>query len=327
MSLHRFHRVVARRAVLATLALCVTVTSVACGSVDGDAGDADAPTIAVSFPNYSRTPALQVEMRAAERRAAERGYRIVLDDPGQDIDKQVSTIRTWIPQQYDAIVAVALDATALEGIAAKVVESGTKWITYGSSLQNQSGEIDMQQEAAGATLGRLAADWFNEKHGGTGEVAILTYEEAEWARKRRESLEATLAAAAPGVRVVARQDALSETEGLDATKNILQAHPGLNGVLAISESASVGAYSALPDKYSADMYVGGMDGDREAIEAIAAGGAYRGSAALDLPALGEGLVTTAIDAAEGAESAVYRVTYVPVTAGSPELEQMQAVWK
>lgn len=284
-------------------------------------------TIAISFPNYSRTPALQVEMEAAKLEAERLGYTLVLDDPGADLDRQVSTIKTWIPQGYAAILAVALDATALNGVAKQATDAGIAWVTYGSSLDNQTGEIDMQQTAGGNVIAGLAADWFNAELGGQGKVALLSYEEAEWARERREAIEATLREKAPGVEIVARQDALSQTEGLDATATILQAHPDLNAVLAVSEAASVGAYGALPDKNSPTMFIGGIDGDKEALEAIAIdGSAYRGSAALDLEALGTNMVTTAVNAATGEGDPIYRVTYLPVTQGSPELEQMLALW-
>lgn len=320
------HASVATRLMILIAMVLATVLALAgCSSTDAGS-DAD-KTIAISFPNYSRTPALQVEMEAAEDEAERRGYTLVLDDPGEDLDRQVSTINTWIPQGYAAILAVALDSTALAGVAKQATEAGTAWITYGSTLENQTGEIDMQQAAGGATIAELAAEWFNTERGGAGKVAILTYEEAEWARERRAAIEDTLRQQAPGVEIVARQDALSQTEGLDATSTILQAHPDLNAVLAISEAASVGAFGALADKTDPDMFIGGIDGDKEALDAIAIpGSAYRGSAALDLKMLGEGMVATAVNAATGEGEATYRVSYLPVTAGSSELDQMLALW-
>ncbi|MBD0022130.1 substrate-binding domain-containing protein [Gordonia pseudamarae] len=319
-------RTLVRRLAAATTLATVSVLGLtACGSVDESGSNEK--TIAISFPNFSRTPALQVEIKAAQDEADKQGYKLILDDPGSDLDKQVSTIRTWIPQKYGAILAVALDATVLEGVAGEVVKNGTQWITYGSTLKTQTGEIDMQQRAAGEQLAQLAGDWFNRELEGKGEVAVLTYEEAEWSRERQAALEEKLAQVAPGVKVVARQDALSETEGLNATKSLLQANPGLNAVLAVSESASVGAYSALSDKRNPNMFIGGMDGNKEALDAIGFGGAYRGSAALDLNELGRGMITTAINSITGDGESVYRVSYVPVIPGSRELSQMQALWK
>lgn len=323
---------------LIALGALLTLLLSACGSTSDGASPAAGPsaagesgaskTIAISFPNYSRTPAVQVEMEAAQAQAAKRGYTLVLDDPGADLDKQVSTIQTWIPQKYAAIIAVALDATAMEGVAKQATDAGIKWITYGSSLDSQTGEVDMQQEAGGRVLGGLAADWFNTNLGGKGTVAILGYDEGEWARKRVEGIEAALAEKAPGVTVVAQQNALSETEGVEAASTLLQAHPDLNGFLAVEDSATFGAMKALPNPASPTMYLGGMDGTKEALDAIAAGdSAYRGSAALDLAAIGAGMVDAAANAAEGTGSSTYEVEYLPVTAGSTELQTALSRWK
>lgn len=317
------------------LTACGTTTAAtagggASGAASGSAADPASPaakTIAISFPNYSRTPAVQVEMKAAQAEAAKRGYTLVLDDPGADLDKQVSTIQTWIPQKYGAIIAVALDATAMEGVAKQATDAGIKWITYGSSLASQTGEVDMQQEAGGQVLGTLAANWFNEKLGGTGKVAILGYDEGEWARKRVDGIKAALAEKAPGVQIVAEQNALSETEGVEAASTLLQAHPDLNGFLAVEDSATYGALKALPDPASPTMFLGGMDGTKEALDAIAAqDSAYRASAALDLAAIGAGMVDAAANAIEGTGSSTYKVEYLPVTAGSPELQTALSRW-
>ena len=317
-----------RHRAMAATVFCIVIglpAVSACGS-SASTGSND-KAIAISFPNYSKESAVQVEIKAAEAEAAKRGYKLVLDDPGSDIDKQVSTIKTWTPQHYAAIIAVALDPTVLNGVAKQVTDAGTKWITYGSSLSNQSGEIDMQQAVGGGELGSLAAQWFNEKKGGVGTAAILTYESGEWARARESAVVEALKANAPGVQIVARQDALSETEGLNATKTLLQAHPDLNAILAIEETASVGAYSAVPDKMNPNLFIGGIDGTKEALEAIGQGGAYRASAALDLPAIGVGMVDAAIGAATGSGSATYKVTYTPVTFGSTNLATVLKTWE
>ncbi|MDQ1124772.1 sugar ABC transporter substrate-binding protein [Microbacterium trichothecenolyticum] len=325
-SIHRGRRHV-RKAAAAALAIAALALG-GCSAPSDPSSSTDAShTIAISFPNYSKTPAVQIEMKAAEEEAAKQGYTLVLDDPGSDLDKQVSTIKTWIPQGYAAIVAVALDATVMEGVAKDAVDAGVKWITYGSSLKSQSGEIDMQQEAGGRVLGELAGKWFTENLGGQGTVAILGYQQAEWARGRVDGIKAGLAATAPAVKVVDEQDALSETEGLDVSKNLLQAYPDLNGILAVEDPATVGAYQALSEKNSPTMFLGGMDGTETALKAIAEGGAYRASASLDLPSIGRGMVTSAIAAATGTGDSVFKVTYTPVTPGSAELQQALKQWQ
>jgi ribose transport system substrate-binding protein len=320
----------ARRRAIGVVAVALTAvlatTACAGGSPEGTTvADEASTTIAVSFPNYSRTPSLQVVADAAQAEADRLGVKLILDDPGSDLDKQVSTIETWIPQGYGTIIAVALDSAVLDGVAKRATEAGVKWVTYGSSLKAETGQIDLDQTAGGKALGEMAADWFNANLGGVGKIALLTYEEGQWAQDRRAAIEKALKENAPGVEIVARQDALSETEGLEATTTLLQAHPDLNGVLGIVDSAAYGAYGALKDKKDPNFFIGGIDGTVESLKLIQQGdNVYRASSALDLKALGEGLVQAGLNAATGKGSPTYTVTYVPLTSDSPELSAMIA---
>lgn len=293
----------------------VGLVGCAVGGTSADKSD----SIALSLPNYSRITSLQLMVDAAVAEAESRGYTVDLDDPGDDIDAQISTIRSWIPQNYSAIINGATDPTVFEGISQEAQAAGTKWVAYGGGIDSADGAVDLDQLAGGIALGTMAGEWFTENTDGVGKIALLTYEEGTWAQTRRQGIEQGLADTAPGVEVVASADALSETEGLDATLTILQAHPDLSGVLAIIDSAALGAYGALPDK-NATMFIGGIDGSPESFAAIEEGGAYRASAALDLVALGKAVADTAIKVAEGDDKVRYSVEYLPALYGSEALQ-------
>src|SRR6185312_12725809 len=126
--------------------------------------------------------AVQFEMNFAKAKAKELGYKFILDDPQGDLNRQVSTIKTWIDQKVDAIVTVALDPNVFESIAQQARDKGIKWITYGSALKSQDGQIDLQQRLSGDTIGKLAGDWITKNLGGDAKVALLTYEKGDWAR-------------------------------------------------------------------------------------------------------------------------------------------------
>jgi ribose transport system substrate-binding protein len=323
------------RAMLALAAALALALVAGCGDDEGSGsaatGGGGGKTIAVSFPNSSKEGAVQFEMNFAKAKAKELGYKFILDDPQGDLNRQVSTIKTWINQDVDAIVAVALDPQVFEGVAEQARAKGIKWITYGSALKNQDGMIDMQQQEGGRIIGKLAGDYVNDKLGGKAEVALLTYEKGDWARQRRAGVEAGLKETAPNARIVARQDALSETEGLNVTNTLLQAHPNLNVVLAIEETATEGAYEAFlrkgHPKDSPKVFLAGIDGTLKALELLKQGGTmYRGSAALSLKGIGEGIVTTARNLIEGSGDSVYKVTYTPLSPGGAAVDEHLSEW-
>jgi ABC-type sugar transport system substrate-binding protein len=319
------------RRIIAAAAACALVLAAGCGGDEEQAASgSEKKTIAVSFPNSSKEGAVQFEMNFARAKAKELGYEFILDDPQGDLNRQVSTIKTWITQDVDAIVAVALDPNVFEGVAREAREKGIKWITYGSALKNQDGQIDLQQHLGGETIGKMAGQWLTRHHDGKGKVALLTYEEGEWARQRRVGIESGLKATAPAAKIVARQDALSETEGLNVTNTLLQAHSDLNAVLAIEETATEGAYEAFlrkgRPKNDPDVFLAGIDGTLKALQLLEQGDTmYRGSAALSLKDIGVGIVTEADRLIKGG-SGVYKVPITPLHAGDPEVAKFLKEW-
>lgn len=325
---------IAGRRIIAAAAACALAFAAGCGGDDeqtaSGSGGGEKKTIAVSFPNSSKEGAVQFEMNFARAKAKELGYDFILDDPQGDLNRQVSTIKTWITQGVDAIVTVALDPNVFEGVAREAREKGIKWITYGSALKNQDGQIDLQQHLGGETIGKMAGEWLTRRHDGEGKVALLTYEKGEWARQRREGIEAGLKATAPQAKIVARQDALSETEGLNVTNTLLQAHPDLNAVLAIEETATEGAYEAFirkgRPKDDPEVFLAGIDGTLKALQLLEQGDTmYRGSAALSLKAIGVGIVTEADRLIKGG-SGVYKVPITPLEPGDPEIDKFLKEW-
>jgi len=311
---------------LAALAFALIGVIVVVGTTTSPARAQDKGTIGISFPNASKEGAVQQEMTFAKQRAKELGYKLVIDDPGQDLNRQLNTLNTWIQQKFKSIVVVALNAGAFGSVVKKANDAGVNIFTYGSSLPGETGQINLEQLKGGQTIGKLAGTWLKKNVPGTAKVALLTYSAGEWARDREKGIMAGLKSSGAKYQVVARQDALSESEGLSVTSPIIQAHPDLNAVLAIEETASEGAYQAFVNKKidanSPKVFIGGIDGTLRALQLLKQGGTmYRGSAALSLKQLGIGMVDTA---ARGNGS--YHVTYTPLTPKSPKAAQFLKEW-
>jgi ribose transport system substrate-binding protein len=89
---------------------------------------------------------------------------------------------------------------------------------------------------------------------------------------------------APGVDVVAREQAIDPDTGLSKSNAILAKHPDLNIILGITDAAAYGGYKALQQagrkKDDAKTFVGGQDGSAPSLLAIKQGTFYRASAAL-----------------------------------------------
>ncbi|WP_417427216.1 sugar ABC transporter substrate-binding protein [Hoeflea sp.] len=280
----------------------------------------DEQIIAISFPNSSTIGAVTTSLNRSKEYGAEMGYRVVVDDPGSDMNKQINTIKTWIQQGVPVIVAVVPQPDVFESIAKQAREAGIKWITYGETLENQDATVGYAQYDDGFRLGEYAGEWITENLGGEANVAVLGYEVASWGQLRGNGIKDGLASTAPNAAIVAEQDAINPSDGLSTTRTLLQANPDINVILGIEDPATEGSYKAWvaagKDPKDPNAFIGGMDGTPPALQYLQEGdNVYRASMAIPLLEVGEAIVDTADRLLAGEETGNVIVPLELVTAG------------
>lgn len=289
-----------RRQVLRILTSAIAAVATGTGLSLGDASNAEAAEkmIAISFPNASIIGAVVTELNAAKKKGAEMGYKVVIDDPGEDLNKQINTIKVWIQQKVAAIVVNALEPEAFESVAKQAMAAGVIWITYGEKLKNQDATVGYAQYHDGHALGTYAGSWITKTQGGKAKVILLGYEKGVWGQQRGSGIKDGLLQAAPHAEIVAQQDAISPTEGLNVTRTLLEAHPDANVILGVEDPATEGAYKAWiasgKNPHDPNAFIGGMDGTVPALKLLQKGGTvYRASMAIPLTAVGDAMIITA----------------------------------
>lgn len=284
---------------------------------------ADEKVIAVSFPNASVIGAVIVELDEAKKKGKQMGYKVVVDDPGTDLNRQINTIKTWIQQRVPVIVVNTMQPSAFESIAKQARDAGVKWITYGQKLKNQDATVGYAQYADGRRLGEYAGTWISEKQQGKSKVIILGYEKGDWGQQRGNGIKDGLLAKAPKAQIVAEQDAVSPTEGLNIGRSLLQAHPDANVILGVEDPAAEGAYKAwiASGKSASDPagFIGGIDGSKQALELLKKGGTvYRASMAIPLKQVGEAIVIASDRLLKGEKTGDIIIPLELVTESSPK---------
>lgn len=315
-----FLRSITRR--LAVAAIGATILASASFSTSAFAEN---KKIAVSFPNASVIGAVITSLEAAKAKGKEMGYDVVVDDPGTDLNKQINTIKTWVQQKVPVIVVNTLQPAAFESVAKQAREAGIIWITYGQKIENQDATVGYAQYPDGRQLGEYAGTWVTEKLGGKGKAIILGYEKGVWGQQRGAGIKEGLLAKAPNVEIVAEQDAISPTEGLNVTRSLLQAHPDANIILGVEDPATEGAYKAWiaagKDKADPTGFIGGMDGTVPALKLLKEGGnVYRASMAIPLVEVGYAIVETGDKLLKGEKTGDVIVPLELVTEKSPKAE-------
>jgi ribose transport system substrate-binding protein len=289
--------------------------------------------IGVSFPHADQ-PIVAKVLSFAKDKAATMGYSIVVDDPGDDLTKQVGDLETWIGGHAvsDIVAVVPNSPEVFNDIAKRARSAGIPWITYAASIPEESTFLTWDHKAGGYLVGEAAAKWINARPGGKAKVAILGFEQGQWSRERRAGLEEALRKLAPGAEIVARQDALQPSEGASVTDSILQAHPDLNVVLAVVPGGGEGAYQAFLNagkaKDDPSIFIGDVDGSARSLSLIQAGTIYRAAAALDLKAIGEAIPIIASKLAADKKMDGVLIPYLMITtANGAEAQRFIDQWK
>jgi ribose transport system substrate-binding protein len=327
----------ARYRLLAIVASLLVLAGVSAATVAASSkgSQADKGTIAMMFPNANQPIVVRV-LDVAKQEAKKRGYKFIVSDPGNDLNKQVGVINTWIQQKVSAIESVAAEPKVFEKVAAQARKAGIVWVTYAARLKNEDATVTWPHYKGGFLLGQEAGRWISANSanlGGKAKVSLITFEQGDWSRQRRMGIEAGLKSSAAGkYEVVNKQDSLTAPGAQQIVGTVLQAHSDLNVVLCVIDTPCEGAYQGLLKAgHSANdpkLFVGGLDGTPHAFQLIQQGTFYRASAALSLAKIGRAVIDGPADILETHKKRDAIVPYELLTKRTPsKLRAYAADWK
>jgi ABC-type sugar transport system substrate-binding protein len=239
--------------------------------------------IGLDYP-FTMLPLYTTLVKLATAAAKKRNAELLTTNDAAKVDTQAANLTAWVGQKIPAIVSFPMVFEAAEKIAKSALDAGLIWVTYGGTLQNQSADIQFSFRKGGELLGTAAAKWANENLGGKGKIAFLTDSTIQLGRDRTDGMVEAFTKAAPGVEVVAREQAIDPDTGLAKATAILAKHRDLNVILGVTDAAAYGGFKALQQAgratNDAKTFVGGQDGAAPSLLAIKQGTFYRASAAL-----------------------------------------------
>lgn len=250
-----------------------------------DAGSAGKPLtrIGLDYP-FTQLPLYSTLVKLSTAAAKKHGVSVLTTSDNGNADTQATNLKAWVARKVPAIVSFPMVFEAAEPIARAALDAGLIWVTYGGTLEHQSADIQFSFREGGTLLGQAAAKWANEQLGGKGKVAFLTDGTIQLGRERTQGMIDAFTRNAPGVDVVAREQAIDPDTGLSKSRAVLAKHPDLNLILGVTDAAAYGGFKALQQTgrkaTDAKTFVGGQDGSAPSLLAIRQGTFYRASAAL-----------------------------------------------
>ncbi|WP_432247174.1 ABC transporter permease/substrate-binding protein [Streptomyces sanyensis] len=254
-----------------------------------------------------------VQIRAgAEAEAQKRGVDLTVTDAQNDASQQANQLQNFTSEGLASIVVNPVDSDAAGPAVRAANEAGIPVVGVDRGVNKaKTAALVASDNVEGGVLGARA---LAEKLGGTGTIVVLQGQAGTSASRERGAGFTEGLKAYPGIRVVARQPAdFDRTKGLDVMSNLLQAHPGIDGVFAENDEMALGAIRALGPKAGTSVQVVGFDGTPDGLRAVADGTLYA-SVAQQPRELGRIAVENALRAADGEKlSATVKVPVKVVT--------------
>ena len=222
---------------------------------------------------------------AMKEKAAEMGYKLIIQDAAGDGNKQLNQVQDFITQKVDAIVICPTNSAGSKSMVELAQAAGIPVFTMDVA---SDGDVISHIATDNYRGGELAAQYAAEKilTDKKGETAVITYSEIEGCVNREKGFTEWLAANAPEVSVVDVQNYSGDQgKAAEVMQNMLLKHENLDLVFCVGDPAAVGAMSSI-EAVGSNVKVIGFDGNPEGVEAILSGGNWVADIAQDPEAIG-----------------------------------------
>jgi ribose transport system substrate-binding protein len=238
-----------------------------------------------------------------QQAAKDRGVDYITATSGNDPAKHVDQMNGFLERGVGAMAMQPLNPDADSLVLQRAIDKGVcaqGIITAPSTMQ-----VVANQYQIGFDQGKAAADYVTAHLGGNAQALYFNLDTASPQLKiRHRGVLDGLKTAGGGIEVVGDLTVadISTTSGFNTMTSALQTHKDIKVVLG-GDTIVVGAYKALKDSgnLTDDMFLSGVDGDREALDLVKAGGAYKQSIAFAWSLMGYGLAQFGADWIEGKE--------------------------
>lgn len=259
--------------ILVALALVVS----ACGG-GGQGGGGDRITVGYAGPTLNNAFFVGLQ-KGVKDGAEEHGFELVETNANGDAGEQFNQAQNLISQDVDALVLVPIDAN---GIVPAVQAANSADIpVFTLDRGAEGGELASVVETNNAEAGKKGAnyivDLLEERYGEPrGKVVDLQGLVGTTAAKDREAGFQQVMEENPDIEIVANQPAdFDQEKALNVTTNILQANEEIDAIFGANDDNTIGAVRAIdsagryePPESDEHIYVVGIDGTAQALEAI-----------------------------------------------------------
>ncbi len=230
----------------AFIVLAVASLFLSWGAVESSA--AEPYTFGLSLSTLNNPFFVSVK-EGAEAEAKLLKVNLIVTDAQNRLDKQVGDVEDLIQKKVNALLINPTDSAGIATVVKKANKAGIPVFAIDRGIDTGSGAKVVAQIASDNVYGgRLQARFLADVLNGKGAVVELEgIPGASAAIDRKAGFEEELAKVAPGIRILASQEAgFDQAKGLEVMQNLLQANPGkIDAVVAANDSMALGALKAI----------------------------------------------------------------------------------
>ncbi len=271
-----------RRSLIGVSALALASLSLtACGS-SSSGGSSSAGSSSAAAGGGSKliviiTPSpdnvfFKAEQVAADAEAKKLGYTTLVLSHDDDPTKQSQAIDTAISRKAAAIILDNAGADVTVTALQKAKDAKIPSFLIDREINSTGVAVSqiVSNNSQGATLG---GQEFAKDMGQSGEYFELTGKATDTNAGVRSQGYHSVLDQLPKMKMVAQQSAnWDQTEALQKTATMLQAHPNVKGIIAGNDTMALGAWAALQAAGKTNVIVTGFDGSPDVVASILAGG-------------------------------------------------------
>ena len=243
----------------------------------GSAVAADAPFTICVVHNSADHPSITAIVKGMNDEGKIYGADITYFDPAFDPQKQASMVEDCIARKPSVIVVNAVDPAAVVQVLKKANEAGIPVVMQNADT-NDAGHafsktfIGSQSYDQGYAVGQMIV----KATGGKGNLVMITGKPGQFdVVQRANGAKAAFADAKADIKILAEEPAdWSKDKALTVMQDLLTRYPNIDIVFGQDDPMALGALQAIKASGTEGIKVFGVNGNKDACDAIKAGDMY-----------------------------------------------------
>lgn len=232
----------------------------------------------IGFSQFAMNHPFRIaNVESMKRAARDMDVRLLITNADSSTKQEIANIKRLIERKVDAVIVSSGSGPAVYDGYRAIAAAGLPLVIFASGVpKDDSVPYTSYVATDEVEMGRQAGEYVVRRIGGSGRIVILEgIVESTNNQLRLDGLLPVLKSA-PGI-VIVRQVSAKwlRRPAQKAMSEVLGTGVGIDAVLALNDEMALGAIDALRRaRLAREVFVVGLDGQKEALQAIHAGGPF-----------------------------------------------------